>query len=203
MAKKKKLPLPPEWRKQPFAMFFSGVEGNTHFNVAKSAGADHMLMSYFHCKKLGEKKMQERFGDGQIKLLVDSGAHTFHNEHDKYKDKPMSFWEKYIEEYLTWAENHKDYIMAIVELDIEDIVGMDTLWKWREEYFLEFEERTGIPVCYVYRPDRQPLSEWVKMCKKFRYVGFSGFSDKTSVANMRKLIALAKKFGSVVHGLVA
>lgn len=201
MAKRhKKLPLPEEWRRIPTQYFMSGVEGSTHFNIAKSAGARYMLMSYWHLRKKGSKKMmEERFGDGQIKLLIDSGAHTFMENRDEYVNKPDEFWEKYIQEYLEWAEKNKKYIMAIVELDLDLLFGVEKVQEWRNKYFEPFERRTGIPVCYVWRSN-QPEKLWIEMCKRYRYVGFSGQNDEASVYQMKRLLRIAKKYGAVVHG---
>lgn len=191
--------LPEQFTNQEFQMFFSGVEGNTHFNVAKSAGVRYMLMSYFHCKRKSRKFMEERFGDGQIKLLVDSGAHTFYGDVDEYKKKPASFWDDYITKYLEWAENNKQYLFAIVELDLDMMFGLEQVQKWRKKYFEPFEERTGIVVCYVYRTD-QSIKVWNQMCKKYNYVGFSGTNDNADVALMKKLIGIAKRNNAVCHG---
>lgn len=195
----KKLPLPKEWTTQPFQMFFSGVEGNTHFNVAKNAGVRYMLMSYFHCKKKGMKFMEERFGDGEIKLLIDSGGHTFQQDPDEWKKKPDSFWHKYIMDYLEWAEKNKKYIFSIVEVDVDRLFGMKRQWEIREKYFEPFQKRTGIPVCYIYRSE-YPEKDWTEMCKRYNYVGISGANDDASIRQMKKLIGIAKKFNAVVHG---
>jgi hypothetical protein len=194
--------------KQEFQFYFSGVESKNHFTLAKEAGVKHFLMAFHHIRKGGIKgaEIERRFGDGKSKLLVDSSTFTFHTNEEYYdKNKyPISYWEKYIEDYLEWCKAHADIINAIVELDITEIVGVDKVQEWRKKYFIPFEEETGIPVCYVWQKNYggkrgTDLTEWERMCKTYNYVGFSGelgLPDKQVI----KMLQIAKKYGTIVHG---
>lgn len=195
------VPFPERFKTEPFRMHFSGVEGNTHFNVAKAAGVKHMLLSYFYIRRKGRKFLEERFGDGSIQLFVDSGAHTFMNDLDEYKDKPDSFWEDYIIKYLQWARNNSQFVFAMAELDVDVIVGKEKVKLWRKKYFEPFELETGIPVCYIWRSSTYTFKDWIDMCKTFNYLGFSGMNDDASVIAMRRLLSTAKKHGAVCHGM--
>lgn len=197
----KKVPFPDRLKNETFQMYFSGVEGNTHFNIAKSAGVKHMLMSYFYVRRKGHKFLEERFGDHSISLFIDSGAHTFMGDIDEYKKKPMSFWEDYIAKYLEWAKRNAAFIFAIAELDLDVIVGTKVVNEWRLKYFQPFEAETGIPVCYIWRSNTYTFKDWIYMCKTFNYCGFSGMNDDADVAQMKKLLATAKKYGTVCHGM--
>jgi hypothetical protein len=181
---------------QEFRIFFSGTEPDSYFNiVAKESNA--MLISYFHMKRLGRKFLKERLEKRpDLMLLVDSGAHTFFSgKQDNYTD---SDWEGYLTKYVEWARKNKEAIFAIVELDIDTIVGQKKVQEWRAKYF-EPLEKDGINVCYVWHPS-QGDKEWENMCKKYSYVGFSLKANDLPEQKIHKMFMTAKKYGALIHG---
>lgn len=188
----------------PFCYFTSGVESKNHFELAKQAGVKTFLMAFLHVKKnLGKREeMLRRFGSKEYRLIVDSSTYTFHTKLDEYgnEDKyPLEYWENFLDEYLTWIEEHAEQVMCFVELDITGVVGVDKVLEWREEIIEPFEERTGIPCIYMWQPEYD-LKMWEYMCKRYHYVGFSGeagIPDK----QVQKMLQIAKKHNTLVHGM--
>ena len=68
-----------------FEIYYSGVEYEGYYDICYDCGIRHFLMSYHYIQNR-RINMQERFGDSNIKLLVDSGAHTYQND-PKYLEK--------------------------------------------------------------------------------------------------------------------
>jgi hypothetical protein len=186
-------------KKQPFSFFFSGCDPDEYFNmVAKETNT--MLSSYFYLMRKGKQTLKNRVTiRPDLQMIVDSGAHTFIVK-EEYKDKPLSYWENYLEKYTKWARDNRDYVFAIVELDIDSLVGTVQVDKWREKYF-EPLEKEGIQVIYVWHGVRGE-KEWERMCKKYRYCGISlneaaaGF-DERKVARM---FNIAKRYNTRLHG---
>lgn len=179
-------------------IFFSGVESQQAWDNAMDAGAKHVLMSIHYLNKKSTQLRKRLDKHPDVKILIDSGAYTFISNINEYRDKPISFWEKYIEDYIKWAREHKDIIFAIVELDIDDIVGTPKVEEWREKYW-EPLEKEGIKVCYVWH-EIKGIKEWARMCKKYDYVGMSFASDSVSENTARKMMRTAEKYGAKVHG---
>lgn len=187
---------------EEFRFYFSGVESKRQFDQAYAAGVRHFLMAIHHAKdKLTEEEMERRFGNGDCKLLIDSSTFTFHNQ-DQYYDKKkytVAYWEKFIVEYLDWVRKHQDYISSFVELDITKLVGVAKVQEWRKKFFLPFEEETGIPCLFMWQPEYS-IQEWERMCKEYRYVGFSGEAGIKD-SQMIKMLRVARKYGTIVHGM--
>jgi len=186
-------------RKSEVSIFFSGVESDKYFNiVAKETST--MLMSFHYLQRKGKKFIQGLLEVcPNLQLIVDSGAHTFMNK-EEYENKPIEYWEKYLDKYTKWALENKDHVYAIAELDIEGLVGVDTVNRWREEYFKPLEEQ-GVTVIYVWHACRD-LKDWETMCNKYDYVGIS-LNEKEAEYDDKKLSTmfnLAKKHLTLVHG---
>ena len=188
-----------DYSKEPFSLFFSGVESDTYFEIA-TGETNTVLMSYLYIKRKGRKFLRDRIEKKpDLRLLVDSGAHTFLSDKSKedYSNKPIEYWEKYLEEYVRFARENKDNVFAVVELDIDSLVGTDKVNEWRKKYFEPLEEE-GIQVCYVWHRIKG-MDEWTRMCQKYSYVGFSFMEDGVGEL-AQKLYHTAKKYGARIHG---
>lgn len=191
-----------DFTKSEFQIFFSGVESDKYFGiVTKETNA--VLMSYYYLRQQPKKKMKERYDSRpDLRILVDSGAHTFLQKEDKnpgeFKNKPEEFWDKYLQGYVDWARENKDHVFAVVELDLDSIVGQDKVEEWREKYFIPLEDE-GIQVVYVWHPT-QGEQEWEKMCKRFSFIGVSLQMDSTDMQRLVRQMNIAKRYGTRVHG---
>lgn len=190
--------------KHPHNFFFSGIESKNHFSLAEKAGVKTFLTAFLHARKaLGKRaEMERRFKDKGYMLIVDSSTYTFHSQLEEYGngDKyPLEYWEKFLQDYLDFVEKNGDLITAFVELDITGVVGIDKVLEWRKEIIEPFEDRTGIPVMYMWQPEYD-MQFWEDMCKRYHYVGFSGeagIPDK----QVQQMLKIAKKHNTLVHGM--
>ena len=187
--------------KKPFQIFYSGVEPEDFFNTLCECGIKTFLMSY-HYIQSKHINMKERFANKGIKLIVDSGAHTYMNN-EGYDTLPIEEWETKLKSYLNWAEKYKEYIFALANFDFEDLVDDPAVIdKWNREYFEPFMLRTGIPVCFVWH--QNSYRGWEYYCKRYPYVSISAANSNgelLSVNDFKDYIKTAEKYGSLVHGM--
>lgn len=174
----------------PTSIVISGVESDRYFDiVVRKSGFRFVLMSYHYLQgkpKNFLKKRIEEFPD--LKVFIDSGAHTFLTNIDDYMDKPLSYWEKYVTEYTDWVKENKDYIFACANLDLEPILGNEKIDEFNDKYFLPIED-LGVQVCYVWHTPRGE-DGWEEYCKKHSYIGMSMQNDAT--ATVQKLMKRLK-----------
>ena len=183
--------------KRPLSIFYSGVENEYYLDTLYNIGIRNFLMSYEYLKGKGYKQLKRH---SDMHLFIDSGAFTYINnpEFESYTNEQ---WEKQIYEYLNWAEKNKDSIFAIADLDLQYIVGEDTVYRWRKEYFEPFMLRTGIPVCFIYH--EEGFDVWEYMCKRYPYVGFSLAVDNVTENEIMERFRIAEKYNTLVQGMAS
>lgn len=182
--------------KRGFSMFYSGVENPAYLEICYNMGIRNFLMSYEYLRTKGAKQLKT-YPD--ISLFIDSGAYTY-MANPEYHDYTVEQWEQHIQSYLNWARKHKDSIFGMAELDLQNLVGLDVVNRWRREYFEPFMLETGIPVCFVYHDDG--LDVWDFMCKRYPYVGFSSVSDDKvmDLSQFKEMLKYTEKYNSLAHG---
>ncbi len=187
-----------------FTLFLSGVEPRENFEVV-SGVTPHILLSYYYIRRRGIAEIKERLQKHNgMKILIDSGAFTFFKD-PQYTKKTIEWWEKYIQNYVTFVRTYREYIFACVELDIDTLVGAEKVNEWREKYFYPLEEE-GINVIYLYHTDKD-LDFFDLLCKKHPYVGFSYVELKRELeeqsdvdAMVANLFNIAQKHHTAIHG---
>jgi hypothetical protein len=188
-------------RKQPFRLIYSGVEGKKYFTILYNMGIKNYLMSYHYIREKHIK--MSKYIDMGLKFFIDSGAYTYQND-EKYQDYTEEQWEQQIKEYLDWARDNKETIFAIANLDLEYLVGQETVCKWNEEYFEPFMLETGIPVCFIWH-DVTGIEEWERYCERYSYVGFPWLLNEGLYGGgynrCSKLLKIAEKHNTLVHGM--
>lgn len=187
---------------EPMKIVISGVESETYWRiVVGECEMKTVLMSYHYLQKKPKDFLAKRLKKHpDVKVFIDSGAHTFLANFDEYENKPMEFWDEYLSNYVKFIEDNKDYIFACADLDIDDAVGIEQVDEWRKNYFEPLEEK-GVQVCYIWHSIRGDRG-WEEMCRKYSYVGFSMENDKTAtLQKIMKRINVAKKYNSRVHGM--
>lgn len=183
---------------RPLSIFYSGVEYESYLDILYSLGIRNFLMSYEYLKGKGHAQLK-KYSD--MHLFIDSGAFTYMSD-PKYESYTIEQWEEQIEEYLRWAERHKDSIFAIADLDLQYIVGYEKVYEWRKKYFEPFMLRTGIPVCFIYHEDG--LDVWEYMCKRYPYVGFSLATDVgANDVELREKFRIAEKYNTLIQGMAS
>ena len=185
--------------RQPTSLVMSGVESDSYWDIAINAGIKRLLVSYHYIQRKGKKFLRERLEKNpDVKIMVDSGAYTFHVKEDEYKKKPMEYWENYFKKYTDFVRANKDIIFACVEVDIANIIGFEKLDELRAKYFEPLQEE-GILVCFVWH-EYDGNKYWEYMCKKYDYVGFSLQNSNLSEPDIMKKVNIARRYGAVVHG---
>lgn len=179
-----------------FTIFFSGVESKAYFDGCYNMNVRDFLMSYQY---LQGSNLKSRLNGLDVKLFIDSGAFTYQMD-ASFRDKTPEFWESQIKRYLSWAEKNRDYIFAIANLDIENIVGGELVKKWNEQYFEPFMLRTGIPICFIWHPENTILS-WEQYCQRYPYVGLTTVLGSSGFNEMSDMLKTAEKYRTLVHGM--
>ncbi len=179
-----------------FSIYFSGVENKAYFDGCYEMGVRNFLMSYHY---LQGTTLKTKLSGTDVKLLIDSGAYTYQVD-PTFREKEPEFWESLIKRYLHWAEKNRDYIFAIANLDIENIVGGELVKKWNEQYFEPFMLRTGIPVCFIWHEETTLLS-WEQYCQRYPYVGTSLVMDSKDFMKINEMLKVAEKYKTLVHGM--
>ena len=120
-------------------------------------------------------------------IVIDSGAHSFFavagvsvtsGANAQHRDVPIDF-EKYVRGYVEWLKLVYDKIDFFVEVDIQELVGQETVWRWRDLYSREglgkkciWVYHSGIGsggVCDTYKDFERMVDE-----SESRYVGIEG-----------------------------
>ena len=183
---------------RPLTIFYSGVEYESYLDILYDLGIRNFLMSYEYLKGKGVHQLK-KYPD--MHLFIDSGAYTY-NQDPKYAEYTIEQWEKQIEEYLAWAEKHKNQIFAIADLDIQYLVGYEKVVEWRKKYFEPFMLRTGLPVCFIYH--EEGLDVWEYMCERYPYVGISLNIDReVDETELRNKFKIAEKHNALVQGMAS
>jgi len=199
--------------------FFSGVEGDQHYNAATKSGATHVLMSYLYLQKRGNDLLKKRKDENPaIKFMIDSGAHTLQANFDKppYNAWKLADYERYVAEYAAWLKEMAPWIWAGVELDVdwnltlamhgnvatarahrEDGVGI--VKRWQQQYFAPLE-KLGLQIIYVWH-EGYGLEGYEEMCKTHPYVGLPG--ELSSNADFNKYMSIARRYTTKLHGFAA
>lgn len=186
--------------KEPFELIYSGVESEGYFNVLYDCGIRDFLMSYHYLQKT-HTNMEKRFGDGNIRLFIDSGAHTYQQD-PKYEEVTIEEWEQHLQKYLRWLEKNKKYIFAAANFDFENMLGADIVAEWNRKYFEPFMLRTGIPICFVWH--QNSAYDWESYCQRYPYIGFSSVNivsgENIDLTDYKEKLRIAEKHGALVHG---
>lgn len=182
-----------------FTIIYSGVENDRYYKILYDLGIRSFLMSYHYIQ--GKSiDIKQRFEGQDVRLFIDSGAHTYQNNAE-YEDYSVEYWEEHLKKYLQWVKNHKEYIFAIANFDFENLVGGDVVDRWNKEYFEPFMIESNIPVCFVWH-DNSALS-WDMYCERYPYVGFSGINTNGVSLDFTAYFAklkTAEKYNSLCHG---
>lgn len=173
-------------------IFYAGTDEDEFYNLSCEQGVDAQLVSFYKMRKWPALLRKRKEEHPEVDFFVDSGAYTFQRE--KGQELTLDDYELYAEEYTKYLETNIDCIFAAAELDVEQVVGLERVYRWQRELFAPLEDR--IPIVYVWHPFRGP-DGWTEMCKQHEYVGFS--RDVSHEERVR-LLATARKYLTKVHG---
>lgn len=126
-------------------------------------------------------------------FMLDSGAFTFMTSHKGKVD-----WNDYLRKYAEFVK--KNDVKLFYELDIDSIVGYETVRKMRKY----LEQETGKQPIPVWHKSRGK-EEFLRMCDEYKYVAIGGIVSKEITRQEYKyfpwFINEAHKRGAKIHGL--
>jgi hypothetical protein len=120
--------------------------------------------------------------------ILDSGAHTFQ------QGKCTRDFDLFVDSYIEFLKAHP-WINQYVELDIDNIVGMKTVKKWRDK----MESELGKPPIVVWHKERGP-KYWDEMIKSYPYVGIPCIATDKTEPYWARFLQSAHEDGVLVHG---
>jgi len=189
-------------------VYLAGMENAARADVVDKGIIDNAFYSYYYLR--GKKAPVTLIsGRKRIKnIILDSGAHSFfaetlsrrvsasvHVKKTKTKETPA----EYFEEYVRWLKQWGHLVDYFVELDIGELVGQDTVMKWRETFKQEGLYNKCIT---VYHPEVITFEEYLKMLddSQSRYVALEGVRPGTPMLPYLRLIKEAFDRKVKVHG---
>lgn len=187
------------------AVLFFSASSVGDFKQLYEFGIREMLVSYFYIKKslsYFDGILPKLKSEGGI-FMTDSGAFSFmgkfHEGTPEYEEAHHEdFWIPYLEEYVAWIREHKDYIFSAANLDIDLIVGRDVVRKWNKKYF-EPLEKEGVNIVYVAHEDEgdpHAIQHFKEYCSKYKYVGVNQRHKDFAT----RFYQIAKMYNVKVHG---
>jgi hypothetical protein len=172
-------------------LYFAGAEAHHHRLVPRRV--DAMMFSYLKIWKKNPKinmpGLRKARAQGAT-CCLDSGAHTFqtHPEFGKYT-------QTYKRQYFRYLEHYHDQYEFVVELDIDHIIGLEEMYRWRAE-LRDLGIDNFIPVWH----HNQGPEMWLKLCKEYDYVGTQTKIKLVSLGELWANLRIASEHGTKVHG---
>lgn len=181
-------------------IILSGTEADRFIDTAYNfARCRDTLVSFLYAEQKGTKWFEDRLRKYPgLKIMADSGAHSFRTEGYCPKWPDLAWFEDYVTRYRDWILDHKDYLNLVVNLDADVPCGMANMLRWDDEIFRPLE-RAGIPVCYVWHQN-YGFDFWLEMCRNHEYVGLPG---NLAEPEWHKMMKPAIMNGCRVHGFAA
>lgn len=178
----------------------SGVEGDRHWNTAINQGrSTSLLMSFLYVEKKGTAWLMNRLkSHPNVRLIIDSGAHSFRTTGYDEKWPDLAWFDDYAERYKEWILQVRDVVDFVVNLDVDTPCGMENMLRWDNEVFRPLE-RAGVPVCYVWH-EKYGFDGWLKMCREHSFVGLPG---NLEIPVYHRMMKAAIHNGCRVHGFAA
>jgi hypothetical protein len=148
----------------------------------------YMLESFYYIKPWQTELIPNLRG-----FMLDSGAYTFMQNTTENID-----WDLYVDKYIEFIKEHN--IKMFIELDIDQIVGLKTVEKYRRK----IEQKVGSPCIPVWHKSRG--IDYLKgLAKEYKYIGLGGLAikviKKSEYKYLPTLIEIAHKENCKIHGL--
>lgn len=149
----------------------------------------NILQSFFYVSDFTEQVILPNCKD----FLLDSGAFTFLSS-----SKKTINWNEYVQKYADFI--NKNHIKKYFELDIDSIVGFDTVLQIRKK----LEQLTGVKPIPVWHKSRG-LESFKSDASNYPYIALGGIVikelSKKEYEAFPSLIAEAHRRGAKIHGL--
>lgn len=190
------------------AILYFSASSTGDFQQLYDFGIRESLVSYFYIRKNFSywDKMLPIFKEEGGIFMTDSGAFSFMGKFDEDSEEydkmqTEEFWLPYLNDYVQWIRDHKDYIFSAANLDLDRIVGYKVVDKWNKEYFEPLEKETGVQIVYVAhelddKNSRQFLTRFRGYCEKYKYVG----ANQTWKNLAPQIYQMVKRYNVRIHG---
>lgn len=168
---------------------------------------DHNLFLTYYYQKKTDEALPRLKSEGHTGIItIDSGAHSFFEQIGVSvtgkKDKKGKKAEKdpyvYFKKYLEWAKLHYDEFDYFVELDLQEIVGMQQVREWRR---IMQEEGIADKMITVHHTcnDDEDYAELLQTSVS-GYIGIEGIRPDHEMLPYNKFLKQAYETGTKVHG---
>lgn len=188
-------------------VYFAGIETcSASYNLNIKRG-DNIFCTYFYKNKTDVFLDKISINKGHKGLItIDSGAHSFFGytgnstaaHHNNKVKKEMPDPNIYFEKYIEWIKTNYDKASYFVELDIQSIVGMEKVWRWRQRYIDEGVMEKIIMVLHSYE-GIESLDQMLRMARS-GYIGLEGLRAKKINLPYTKILKRCIDEGVKVHG---
>lgn len=193
-------------KKDKAVMFFSaGSPGDCE--LIMDMGINDILVSYFYLRKRKrefEEVILPRIKENGGLFMTDSGGFSFIEGltlEQAGESEKEEYWLEYLEEYVAWLKEWKDYIFVAANLDLDKVVSREAVNKWNKKYFEPLEKDLNIVYVAHKDPegvyaDKTGLKRLREYCNKYDYVGVNqGFKDQTGF-----VYEIARNTKTRIHG---
>jgi len=196
-------------------LFMSGAESKNMFEILTNVKQKYILMSYLYLKKRGANLQEYVDAAGyDIKFMIDSGGHTFHNkpvEHVLKKEVKNNGGDidaalkEYIEGYRDWLIKNKEHISVAVELDISGdewgasragTIPYSQVVEWRKDIFKPLIDEEGINIIFIPQVEDNGIESLIGQTDFF---GISAVHN-TAVGSYGKIFTQARNMDLKIHG---
>jgi len=165
------------------------------------------FISYYYMRTRKSKKSIQFYREHIQNIIIDSGAHSFFGEQDQFETASVvkrSIKTKvspadYMNQYFEWLDLNRNSFEYFVELDIGEIVGQETVERWR----LGLKERGLMDQAItVYHPAVMSWEDYIALldASESRYIALEGLRGGKSPIPYLKCIREAHRRGVRVHG---
>lgn len=188
------------------SIFFFSASATKHVEILFEMGIREILVSYYYIRKRPQffAEFLPMLKQAGGKFMTDSGGFSFIHSNkagNKEDFAKADFWKPYLEEYVGWLNNNKDYVDVLVNLDLDDMVGREVVSEWNQQYFEPMMKEKK--VVYVAHKDNNNLYSDPTGLKHFKeymslypYVGVS--ADMINYAG--KIASAAAVQKKIIHG---
>ena len=169
------------------------------YDARVTCDVKHLLLSYMGAE--ARMPVAIKSAGSPDDWCLDSGAHfflgAFYKKHEKL---PLEKVEEHLHKLVAYVNGLEEVPRFVVELDLQDLYGMERIWQWRDEIWKPLERQTGSRVAYVWHPG-DGEAEWKRLLDDpaVQYLGLATPRAFGS-GQAARYVMQAYEAGKPVHG---
>lgn len=186
-------------------LYIAGIHPKHYFQLVSRLEYKYLLFNYNDLKNTAgviPAMIAYKRTHPEVRYILDSGAHALQKETNTVN------YDEFFFGYMRFLMDYGFLFDQYVELDIENVVGMEKVTKWTNLLKQTFST-PPIEVWHKWRGEDAKAGDeiWKDMTERLDYVGLSGFLIKAGGAaelpprRMKEYLRIAKKNDCKVHGL--